>query len=922
MARRSSNERIPPRHPDEAILPSRWNAPTSPTYPPPLNHAGPSRQPFDPRDGPDYGWSARPPRSPDMAVPSDAWLANGRGLPRPMEGFARTRPIGTMPIPAAPYNVGPTYATPLAVAPLTSSTSTLAHARRTSAEEWQRYENEATIPRHAPLAHVVSTSLHVGAGHEALPLRDAPLVTSPVSSRPPAIAAPTGDPDPPRARVACTFCRVRKLRCDGATPCRHCERRSIECIYAPNKSKAKPSGRSPSSPSKGRHASASMGAEETKQQEAPRPSSGGRERGTKRTTSPNISDANDENLSGSDQSQSDPSKRFKKYRDLTQQSLSDRSSEPSRASNSPTSSSPSSSKPGSDLAMIQNNDTSLPMEPTFGGHDDWWNHLLGIFGKSRANSTRIVQHLLTRFVQSNAVFFGLLHAPTLLGVVSGNQGHVRADPALYLAVLAVSACDMHQTRILDERTSDMRSANEASRRLAMRLSEMAANYLQTSTSNGSALTPSMGQAASILALTQPDGSTEQASLIRLAENVVRTLKLHQTVSSREPLLQDSEPDSPLYWSRPLTSDSPESEVKYESVVRLCWTGLSHRFRNYIAKPDEDFGDVDLPEYIQEIRPMAFWQPSLLPGELPPPFFHSQDLMRRSAHLSRLTVSLSKLEKVKEIEERNTPTAEVLEEVRGLLRSLDGLERTFVRHRPRSEAERHNVLGRTLQMFCRMHVWVRLTIWRKYKLWSSPKDVSSSDTSPESSSSGTSDASPQEQQQQQSLFQQHHPTIDFWLTIVQEMIVTMQQDFDAHVVDQTALHTNVSDVDALARHVICACDLIEGSGQTQPILTQVDAALNILKRVLAYAALNDGADGLHVGEDVVEKVKVAEARRAGLTTADEVNVEADANPVEIDVAMKGRSSAAGIPSKHPASEKVAGTSPKDSASSNERMSPTS
>lgn len=574
--------------------------------------------------------------------------------------------------------------------------------------------------------------------------------------------------------------------------------------------------------------------------------------------------------------------------------------------------------------MIQNNDTSIPMEPTFGGHDDWWNHLLGIFGKSRANSTRLVQHLLTRFVQSNAVFFGLLHAPTLLGVVSGNQGHVRADPALYLAVLAVSACDMHRTRISDERTSDMRSANEASRRLAMRLSEMAANYLQTSTSNRSALTPSIGQAASILALTQPDGSTEQASLIRLAENVVRTLKLNQTVSSREPLLQDSEPDSPHYWSRPLTSNSPESEVKYESTVRLCWTGLSHRFRNYIAKPDEDFGDVDLPEYIQEIRPMAFWQPSLLPEDLPPPFFHSQDLMRRSAHLSRLTVSLSKLEKVKEIEERNTPTADVLEQVRGLLRSLDELEKAFVRHRPRSEAERHNVLGRTLQMFCRMHVWVRLTIWRKYKLWNSPQDASSSDISPKSSSSGMGKASPQEQQQPQSLFQQHHPTIDFWLSIVQEMIVTMQQDFDAHVIDQTALHTNVSDVDALARHVICACDLIEGSGQTQPILTQVDAALNILKRVLAYAALNQAADGLHIEEDVVEKVKAAEFRRAGLTTADEVNVEANVYPADIDVAMKERSSAAGTHSNQasPASGKVAGTSPNGSASSNERMSHTS
>lgn len=499
--------------------------------------------------------------------------------------------------------------------------------------------------------------------------------------------------------------------------------------------------------------------------------------------------------------------------------------------------------------MIQNNDSPIPMEPTFGDHDDWWNHLLGIFGRSRSTSTRIVQHLLTRFVQSNAVFFGLLHAPTLLAVVSGKQGRMRADPALYLAVLAVSACDMHQTRIADERTSDMTSANEASRQLAAKLSEMAASYLQTSTAHGSALTPSMGQAASILALTQPDGSTEQNSLIRLAENVVRTLKLHETVSSREPLLQDSEPDSPLYWSRPVTSDSPESEVKYESIVRLCWTGISHRFRRYIAKPDEDFGEIDLPEFIQEVRPMAFWQPSLLPEDLPPPFFHSQDLMRRSAHLSRLTVSLAKLEKIREVDEAGTPPSDLLEQVRGILRSLDDLETSFVRHRPRSDAERHNVLGRTLQMFCRMHVWVRLTIWRKYKLWNSASDARSNDA-------GGNGAD--------RLFQTtHHPTVEFWLTIVQEMIDTMQQDLDAHVVDMTALRTSASDVNTLARHVICACDLVVASGEAQPITGQVDVALNILKRMLAHASLNEAKDGLHLTEDVVQRVKLGEMRRAEL-----------------------------------------------------------
>ncbi|MCO5565537.1 hypothetical protein L7F22_019211 [Adiantum nelumboides] len=35
-----------------------------------------------------------------------------------------------------------------------------------------------------------------------------------------------------RVPAACNFCRMRKLRCDGNTPCRQCARRMIECIYS------------------------------------------------------------------------------------------------------------------------------------------------------------------------------------------------------------------------------------------------------------------------------------------------------------------------------------------------------------------------------------------------------------------------------------------------------------------------------------------------------------------------------------------------------------------------------------------------------------------------------------------------------------------------------------------------------------------
>ncbi|GAC93301.1 potential fungal zinc cluster transcription factor [Pseudozyma hubeiensis SY62] len=700
--------------------------------------------------------------------------------------------------------------------------------RRLSDEEWQRYQHETSMPRIAP------TSVAPPGYHEQIGAAVAGAKPSPS-------AAPDGDAEPPRARVACTFCRVRKLRCDGVTPCRHCERRNMDCVYAPTKTKGKATGRPTPSEQKG---ATRLDPETSKLPHPAGSNNSGRDRGKKRPDMSNPMDGNSVALSTSREAAKEPSKRIRLDRESSHRSTSSQSAKHSDEG-SPLRSTPSSSMPGSDLAMIQNNDAPIPKEPTIEDQDEWWNQLLGTFGRSRSTSVRIVQHLLARFVQSNAVFFGLLHAPTLFEIVTGNRGHTRADPALYLAVLAVSACDMHQTRIADERTSNMRAANEASRRLATQLSEMAASYLQTSTAHGSALTPSMGQAASILALTQPDGSSQQNDLIRLAENVVRTLKLHETVSSREPLLRDSEPDSPLYWSRPLTSDSPESEVKYESIVRLCWTGISHRFRKYIAEPDEGFGDVDLPEFIQELRPMAFWQPSLLPEELPPPFFHSQDLMRRSAHLSRLTVSLAQLEKIREEDALETPSQETLDEVRGHLQSLDDLEKSFVRHRPRSDAERHNVLGRTLQMFCRMHVWVRLTIWRKYKLWNHPAEASSNDTTESST-----------------LFQQqHHPTVEFWITIVQEMVGQMQQDLDAHVVDGTKLSTTGSEVDALARHLNCACDLAEASNRDPPMLGLVDSGLNVLKRIMANVKINEPfGDAMKVPEEAVERMGVVEARR--------------------------------------------------------------
>ncbi|KAH8119026.1 hypothetical protein DFH11DRAFT_1562526 [Phellopilus nigrolimitatus] len=38
---------------------------------------------------------------------------------------------------------------------------------------------------------------------------------------------------PKRTPMACTFCRGRKLKCDGRAICTNCAQRKLECVYKP-----------------------------------------------------------------------------------------------------------------------------------------------------------------------------------------------------------------------------------------------------------------------------------------------------------------------------------------------------------------------------------------------------------------------------------------------------------------------------------------------------------------------------------------------------------------------------------------------------------------------------------------------------------------------------------------------------------------
>ncbi len=98
------------------------------------------------------------------------------------------------------------------------------------------------------------------------------------------------------------------------------------------------------------------------------------------------------------------------------------------------------------------------------------------------------------------------------------------------------------------------------------------------------------------------------------------------------------------------------------------------------------------------------------------------------------------------------------------------------------------------MFCRMHVWVRLTIWRKYGLWSHADDAAESGLFQRSTIRRCSSGSPSCRR--------------WWIRCSRTSTRTCGSDRVAH---------HRFGRRCAARHVVCACDLVEASGEAQPIV---------------------------------------------------------------------------------------------------------
>ncbi|PWN50816.1 hypothetical protein IE53DRAFT_368588 [Violaceomyces palustris] len=727
--------------------------------------------------------------------------------------------------------------------------------------------------------------------------------------QPPTLGPPTFDPsDPPRARVACTFCRARKLRCDGSNPCRHCERRSLDCVYAPTKAKAKHNQAS------GNAIATDSGAPPRAPTQASRKAKSGRNDGERSPRLPALLEAPVTTasigrsvapkhllpsvlLASADPPHSQQAKRRSEHDPAFVRQASKRkgretpppSSEPSssrheegppkrrprenewnslpsppqmatwegRATQRLASTSASASlvageggrtdqelelfslggssrsagdggfSAGSDLAMLQNADFSLPAQPAADFGNDWWDHLIHLLGRSRQFGTKLVHLLLKRFMQSNAVFFGLLHAPTLLDSISRPERRAASHPAVYFAVLAVAVIDMYRGPLSEPYTADMRAADQVSLELSNRFSTVAMDYINASMNAEDSSRVSIAQAASILALIQPDGSAAQDNLIRLVENVVRSLGLASVVS-----IMGLSPGrrtkvrlrSPEYYEKPPSRVNTETEVKFESLVRLAWTSTSHRTRRIISKPDESLNPAAVPTFVEELRPSAYWQPSTLPEDLPEVFFKAQDLLTKSAELAKLTFRIARLP-------ASNDAASAPREAFDALTQLDGLEEAFQHHLPESEEDFGSILGMTLQMFCKLHVWSRVQLWRNNGIWR----MSSSAAEPLA------------------------PTIELWLKLYGGLVAKLRSDLDSHVSSGTRMQMGYAEVDSAVRHTRVILEITKASNQPDRTISLIDSMLGTLKRILAWSK-GQGRNDL-VDEAMEARLKNVERMRA-------------------------------------------------------------
>lgn len=599
-----------------------------------------------------------------------------------------------------------------------------------------------------------SSSISMSAGHPF-----PPSTTANIISPPPFLDSQIGGlnmppPNPPllglqlpiepeaqrRAATACNFCRGRKLRCDGNAPCRQCARRELTCVFSQsNVAKRKKRGNDDEDEDDGE------GTRKGTSPDSQRNSTGGFSQLGFRPSK----------LGGNEDNSSWPPTRKRSDRPEETESKSRKTSRNSR--NISATSIRNAGKVASNDDHFHTPSQNAVTQPIFGRPDsttiglmvgedkdkkhegpraemliapipttsklcmDWWDHLTNFFGPNKGNSTRIITNLLRRFVQSNAIFFGLLHAPTLLEGIRTPENRHEAYPALYFGVLAVAVCDLQSER-LEPWTASMEAAKGETRRISQELSDMGRDYLFGDLICRRSVSVAVGQAASILALIEPNDSPRQLEYIRLLQGIVASIDKAEsvTIDPKSPLAIPQDPSSEYYYQRPARQPTPQAEIDSETLTRLCWSSVSHRCRLVINRPDQDYEPDN--EIVTRLRPSAFWEPSRLPDVLSSDFYRSNDFMRAGKELCAIQHGVWSLPGTIAVNgdgnDEDDGSSNYLSQASEYLIRMDRLEIAFSRYRYQNEAERQSIMANSAEMLCRVLVATRMSLWRKSKLFSS------------------------------------------------------------------------------------------------------------------------------------------------------------------------------------------------------------
>ncbi|CAO1615670.1 unnamed protein product [Sympodiomycopsis kandeliae] len=442
---------------------------------------------------------------------------------------------------------------------------------------------------------------------------------------------------------------------------------------------------------------------------------------------------------------------------------------------------------------------------------DWWDRCLNMFGH-RPQSIRIVENLLSRFVATHSTMLALVHGPSLMDSLRREQLRNDVHPALVFAVLATSVCDLQAARP-EPYLADISTVDSATQRLAGQLRQTALEYVEAGLMDASGLTVALGQAVSVLVLTSPNGQ-ERNRLFSIVEAIVKSSHLIELEPSSDSLDRLPAVGSREYYEQPKLLNSPATEIKRESTNRMCKTQAAHAARVVIAKPDEDFSAFGLPRFILNTRAHDYWDPSSLPKPFSSSFWASRHFARAASILSKVFIIVSNLPLA--AQRQSAFENSQRSDVKAALQGLADVEKAFQWLHGQDQEVAGGIFPREGQVFLvKLHVSVRLSLWRKTGVWKGYEDDLLTATTTSATEENAGDVL--------------LPSFDWWLVAFSSCINNLESDSRQNLQGSGPLQCTNGEVESSLRHVRVGIQMLTVLDYThygiQKLLTK---ALSILQ----------------------------------------------------------------------------------------------